>query len=157
MSSNQAKSFHSVNFGSKNTWDDWHLVPTSRPRIEPPSVKTNYLDISGGDGVLDMTDLLTNRIYYNRRSGSWTFIVVNDGQIPYNGTFTTWAELYSEIMAYLHGKSMRVILDDDPNYFYEGRFSVSEWNSAKGNSTITINYSLSPYKKLVSNTNGKRF
>ena len=29
----------------KNTWIDWHLVPTERPSIENPEVKTKTVEI----------------------------------------------------------------------------------------------------------------
>ena len=157
MSSQQAQSYHSITIGDKNTWDDWHLVPSSRPLVAPPPVKTSYVEIAGGDGALDLTESLTNRPTYGMRTGSWEFIVVNKGQLPYSGTFSKWCDLYSEIMAYLHGKSLRVILDDEPGYYYTGRLSVSNWTSAPGNSTITINYTLSPYKTSLSNPNTKKF
>ena len=43
--------YHSITFGSKNTWEDWHLVPTSRPLFLPPKQKKSITDIPGGDGV----------------------------------------------------------------------------------------------------------
>ena len=36
--------YHSVVFGEKNTWDDWHLVPSSRPVINPPDVIKEHLN-----------------------------------------------------------------------------------------------------------------
>lgn len=62
--------YHSVFFGGKNTWDDWHIVPSSRPVIKPPTKKTNYLDIPGADGNLDLSEALTGYPVYNNREGS---------------------------------------------------------------------------------------
>ena len=78
MSSAEAKSYHSVNFGDKNTWDDWKLVPSNRPVIDPPTQKTNYIDIPGADGSLDISTALTGYPVYNDRVGSIEFIVMND-------------------------------------------------------------------------------
>ena len=151
MSSAQAKQYHSITIGEKNTWDDWRLVPSSRPLISPPPVNTNYAEIIGGDGLIDLTTSLTNHPTYGNRTGSWEFIVINNGQIPYAISMGDWASRYSNIMNYLHGKYFdKIILDDEPIYYYSGRLSVAEWNSAKGNSTIRINYNLDPYKRLVS-------
>lgn len=135
--------YHSITIGDKNTWDDWHLIPTTRPLFNPPSVKTNMIDIPGGDGVLDLTTALTGRPTYNNRTGSWTFIVQNG--------FKDWATLYSEIMAYLHGQKLRAVLEDDPSYFYEGRFSVNQWKSDKDWSQIVIDYNVGPYKNGITN------
>ena len=130
--------YHSVTFGDKNTWDDWHLVPQSRPVLLPPDVKTNYVDVPGADGHLDLTEALTGEPLYKTRTGSIQFYVMNGYQ--------PWEELYSAIMNYLHGQKMRVILEDDPGFYYEGRFNVNTWRSEKYRSEIVIDYNISPYK-----------
>ena len=136
--------YHSITFGDKNTWDDWHLIPASRPVFAPPQVKTNTVEIPGGDGALDLTEALAGRPLYQNRTGSFTFYVQNG--------YKDWTALYSEIMAYLHGQYMRAVLEDDPAYFYEGRFSVNEWTSDKDYSSIVINYDVGPYKKNTNST-----
>ena len=136
--------YHSITFGDKNTWDDWHLVPSSRPVIAPPDVKSKTVDIPGADGELNLTDLLNGRPTYQNRTGSIEFIVVND--------YWDWDVAYSTIMNYLQGKSMKMVLEDDPAYYYEGRFAVSEWRSDKSWSLITIDYNVYPYKKDLSAT-----
>mgnify|MGYP007025187911 FL=1 len=57
---------------------------------------------------------------------------------------TPWHSVYSEIMDLIHGQSLRAILEDDPEYFYEGRFTVNSWKSQKDWSRITIDYSVGP-------------
>lgn len=136
--------YHSITIGEKNTWDDWRLIPSSRPLFNPPTPKTNTVEIPGGDGVLDLSEALAGRPTYNNRTGSWTFYVTNG--------FKDWSVLYSEIMAYLHGRSFKAFLEDDPGYFYEGRFSVNAWKSNKDYSQITIDYNVGPYKKDVSSS-----
>lgn len=139
------KQYHSVTFGDKNTWVDWHLIPSSRPVFKPPPKKKKLIDIPGSDGLLDLSEVVSGRPVYENRTGSLEFIAEND--------FKPWTELYSEILNYLHGKTMRVILDDEPEYYYEGSFEVEEWNSDKHYSTITINYELYPYKFPINSTN----
>lgn len=141
MSSETAKSYHSITIGDKNTWDDWHIVPSSRPLVAAPTVKTSFVSLPGGDGSLDLTEVLAGRPTYERRTGSWEFIVMND--------YGDWATRYSEIMAYLQGKEYSAILDDDPDYYYRGRFSVNEWRSEPYWSRIVINYNVDPYKRNV--------
>lgn len=130
--------YHSVTFGEINTWDDWRLVPTSRPLFNPPPPKVKTLEIPGGDGVIDLSQSLTGYPVYQNRTGSIEFVVLNG--------FKEWQEAYSDIMDHLHGQRMRAILEDDPDYFYEGRFSVNAWKSDKDNSKITIDYDVGPYK-----------
>ena len=132
--------YHSITFNSeKNTWDDWHLIPSSRPLVAPPSVVTKFVEIPGLDGSVDLTTAVTGYPTYSRRVGSWQFIVANG--------YGDWAVRYSEIMDYLHGRECTVILEDDPGYFYEGRMTVATWESGKNFSMVEITYELMPYKR----------
>lgn len=127
---------------SRNTWDDWHLIPATRPLVNPPSPNINRIAIPGGDGSIDLSEVIAGRTTFGDRQGSWSFYVEND--------FKPWSALYSEIMRYLHGKEFQCILEDDPQYYYEGRFSVNEWRSDPSHSLIVINYILGPYKHYYS-------
>ena len=134
--------YHSITFGEKNTWDDWHLVPSSRPLFAPPAVKSKYVEIPGANGAIDLTDALTGAPLFENRQGSIDFIVVNG--------YGEWQERYSEILMYLHGKKMRAVLEDDPGYYYEGRFALDEWRSEPNWSSVTISYNVYPYKRSIS-------
>lgn len=130
--------YHSLIIGDKNTWADWFLIPDSRPVFNPPSPKTKFVDIPGANYHLDLSTSLTGDIAYEARRGSIEFTVDNGHK--------EWFDLYSEIMDYLHGKLLRATLEDEPVYYYEGRFSVNEWKSEQKNSKIVIDYVVAPYK-----------
>ena len=136
--------YHSVTYGEKNTWDDWHLIPTSRPLFNPPGIKTSYLDIPGANGIIDLTESLTGYPVYENRTGSQEYIVLN--------SYKPWDVIYSEIMNYLHGQRMKAVLEDDKAFYYEGRFSVNQWKSDKNWSLITIDYDVYPYKKELNSS-----
>lgn len=136
--------YHSIIFGTKNTWADWYLIPSSRPVFNPPEPKTKFVDIPGADWHLDLSTVLTGDIAYGPREGSIEFIVDNGQLSDYKAD--AWFEVYSEIMDYLHGQMVKATLEDDPNFYYEGRFSVNEWKSDPHNSKIVIDYTVSPYK-----------
>ena len=157
MSSKQAQWYHSMNFtylkewddaekkhGTINTWDDWHLIPTSRPVFNPPSVKEVYIDIPGSNGRLDMTESLAGYPLYDNRTGSFEFIVAN-------GYRPLWIGGYQKFANWLHGKDLRCVLDDDPSYFYEGRFVMKEWKSNNDGtwSNVTFDYNVAPYKRSI--------
>ena len=61
-----------------------------------------------------------------------------------------WYDLYSEITNYLGTKEFKAVLEDEPEYYYEGRFSVSGYkpgdSASNTRSTITVSYTLDPYK-----------
>ncbi len=128
----------SITFGSKNTWDDWKLLAKERPVFAPPKVKTTYIDIPGGNGSIDLSQSLTGYPIYENRTGSFKFRVMNG--------YAEWQDRYSEIMNYLHGKKMKAVLADDPDYYYYGRFTVDSWDSGDTWSEITIGYEVEPYK-----------
>lgn len=132
--------YHSVTFGSKNTYSDWHLVPDGRPVIAMPELKTNYVDIPGANKPLDLSDLLTKYPTYNNRQGDLKFHVLNG--------YNDWNVLYQTIANYVHGRRMQVTLEDDSDYYYEGRITVGEWTSKNDGtwSDITLHYELDPYK-----------
>lgn len=137
--------YHSITFGDKNTFDDWHLIPTSRPVIAPPPFRSHTEDIPGGFGSLDLSEALTGYPLYDNRTGSLEFAVINDA-------WSDWSLAYQTILNHLHGRRMKMILEDDPSYYYIGRFTVDNWDSGENYSTITIKYDLYPYKKQLVST-----
>lgn len=132
---------HSITFGEKNTYADWHIVPEIRPAIAPPEPKFIYDDIPGANGSLDLTTSLTGLVNYNDRSGTISFIVLNG--------YGAWYERYTEIMQYLGGKKMRMILSDEPDFYYMGRYNVNAWTSDQHWSKIDIDYRVEPFKYSV--------
>lgn len=131
---------HSIIFGTKNSWDDWGLVPSSRPSVSMPPVRESLIEIPGMNGALDMTNIPLGYPTYGLRTGSWEFYIAHD----VNGK--TWDESYAEIAAYLHGRRRNCILTDDASYYYEGRYSIDDIKSEDMLSSITINYTLDPFK-----------
>lgn len=146
--------YHSIDFfyidpltnpsGSKvNTWDDWGLVGSSRPVIAPAKPITNLIKITGASGFFNASEILTGYPTYESRVGSLEFIVLNSFN---KEGCKRWIEVYNEVTEYLHGQELCCVLEDEPDFFYKGVFSVNEFASGEFNSTITIDYELEPYK-----------
>jgi len=124
---------HGITIGNKHSYRDFHLIPSSPLVIAPPEPKTSYDDTK--DGEIDRTMMLRGEVKYENRKGSLEFTVLKrDGG------------LYSEIMAYLHGKEYEAVLDDDPAFSYKGRFFVESYAPGRNFASITIGYILEPYK-----------
>ena len=102
-----------VLFGNKHSYKDWGLLLTERPVISPPAVKTTYVDIPGANGSLDLTEVMSHDVKYKDRDIKCSFHVLADRK--------NWHDIYSNIQDYLHGQKLKVILDEDPCYYYEGR------------------------------------
>lgn len=138
------KGEHSINFKVeneedewRNTWDTWKLAPSTRPVVNPPEPKKEYVDVPGADGSIDYTEALTE-VRYQNRTGSWTFLIDNG--------FWDWPVLYTEFMSLYQGKQVCVQLTDDPDYYYIGRIEVNQFNQNKDYSSFVINYTLEPFK-----------
>lgn len=132
---------HSIKFGNKHTWNDWHLIPTIRPVFATPPVKTKYVDIPGANGQLDLTEIITGRPIFDVRKGQFEFLVDNN--------YENYDTVYLKVLNYLHGQKLEAILDDDPTHYYSGRFTVSQWRSSKTNSSIVIDYVVDPYRREI--------
>lgn len=126
---------------SRNTWTDWHLIPSSRLVVAEAGVSTNFIEIPGRGDPVDLTEYLTGKPVYGPRSGSWEFLVDNYHEY--------WDAIRTKIVNFIHGKRMRVILSDIPTRYWEGRFSVENWQPGENFSQITINYVLDVYSYSI--------
>ena len=144
-----AKKEHSITFKygntTKNTWDNWGLIPSSRPTMAQPTPVYKYVDIPGRSGSLDMTGYLVSndKPTYQDRKGSFEFYVPNDG--------TSWLTRRSELASFFDGGKMKMILEDEPDYYYYGRIFFKDWKSDPQFSKVTIEYQVSPFRYKVSN------
>lgn len=137
--------YHGVTFldmeeeDGMKSYEDFHLIPRRRLYIGPPEVKTNMIDIPGGDGYLDTSEAPDGRAHYGARTASWEFEVEREYRRLY-------PSLYSKLMNYLHNRNMRIILDDDPHYFYIGRAAVNQFLSEEMTATVVIDVTTQPFK-----------
>lgn len=126
-----------VTFGDKHSFDDFGIYLTSKT-INPPEPQTNTISVPLRDGSIDLTESLTNDVKYNDRKIDMTFSVVHPME--------QWSDKVSEIENFLHGKRMKVVFDDDANFYYIGRLKVNEWSSQKSIGKLVIECVADPYK-----------
>lgn len=131
-----------------NTFDDFKIVPESRPLFNPPEVFTKYLESPALSGSIDLTTILSRRPTYKNRTGDWTFYVLNG--LFDNASYAEWFVRYEDILEAIHGKKFKVYTEEDKDYYYIARLAVKEWKSQKDYSKITISYTADPYKYPVS-------
>lgn len=125
-----------VTFGEKHSSNDFSLL-LAKVELGAPQAKVNKIDVEGADGSLDLTDYFGSTKYENVVH-KFDFVTIAPPS-----TFTT---VFSTIKNYLHGKKMRIVLDDDPSFYYIGRLSVSSFTSDRGIGHITIEADCEPYK-----------
>lgn len=129
----------------RNTWDDWHLVSASPPMIEPPEPYTNYVEVPGRSlGPIDLSEALGSGPSFNNSEGSWDFV----SEIDYENRY----ELYQELKRFLHGRLMRITLEEDPLHYYTGRISVDLPKTGKGHNTYSMRYTISPVRYYLDGT-----
>lgn len=109
--------------------------------LNPPEPKFYTVDIPGGNGVIDLTELVGGDVTYNNREQDFTFKLI------YPSTFETTKTRLSN---FLHGRTFKYTLTWDPGYTYKGRFSVTSYSHiglARGKlGEIVIHVSADPYK-----------
>lgn len=128
-----------------NTWNDWHMVPTSRPDIKPPKTRTQYVTVPGRDGPLDYTEAIDG-VHFDIYTGTWEFVVLHNFNEKIG---KTWADVYSEILTALHGQELQVVLSEHTECCYTGRIFVESWNSEDHYSLVTLKYELDPMQHLL--------
>lgn len=169
--------YHSVTFiredidQERNSWDDWALIPTSRPIIAPPNVEFKFVTVPYSNEPIDLTNLK-----YGTRQGSFEFAIdLENLRIRWRDLEPniwpeleqyTWLELerlskgfesnswimaFKDFLDFLNGEKMKVVLEDDPTRYYEGRILVEKFDSGKDFSKIHVNYILEPYKRNIAN------
>ena len=131
-----------ITFGNYHSYNAFQLILSAKT-IGTPSPKTETVEIPGGDGVLDLTEYFGEPKYGNRKlSFEFSSVVIPDD-------FMT---LFSMVQDALHGKKMKIILDDDPGWQYTGRISVSEWKVDRNIGKLVVDCDCEPYKYQISPT-----
>ena len=112
--------------------------------INPPPLKTYYVDVPGSDGKLDLTEALRGRASYDNRAMEFTFCVINVENVEAKK---------SELNGFLHGKRYDFKISMDPNYIYHGRFTITEYEYSVYDVGKVLSLKLSidadPYKKSI--------
>lgn len=124
-------------FDDIHSFHDLNLV-LSGCDIPPATPKTNYVDIPGADGSVDLTEA-HGEVRFNDRDCKITFTMKPDDVM-------TWEEKKTEISNLLNGKKAKITLDKDADFFYTGRCTVNSYLSSKKLRQIVVTARVSPYK-----------
>ena len=131
-----------ITFGELHSYRDLNLI-LSEKEIGAPHVKAKLIEIEGADGTIDLTDFFGEPKY---------------GDVTHKFTFSTivprndFLSQYSMIKNALHGQKLRIVLDDDPSFYYVGRCYVSSFTNEKNIGKITVECECEPYKYKLNKT-----
>lgn len=127
-----------IKFGDKHSFDDFGLYLKEK-EIGFPKPKRETVEVEGRDGSLDLS--LTDDVKFENRDLSFTFQTI--------GNRRSFLSIMSEISNAVHGLNLKVILDDDKGYYYEGNVTVNKFKSDKLLGEIVIDVDAQPYKMEV--------
>lgn len=124
-----------ITFGTKHSHTDWGLI-LKKSDIPAPNPKRYTVDVPGRDGALDITNALTPHVKYENRLISFSFFV-QAGQ---------WTDKLSQIMSAVHGQTMDVKSDLDPNYMWHGCVLYNGFDSDESTGELVLTVDAEPYK-----------
>ena len=123
---------------NNDTWTQFELVMSSK-NIAPAEPKQNFIELPARNGSLDLSEVLTGMPMYGDRE----ITVVLGGKKKR----IDWEQTKSAFQNAYHNRSVQVLFEDDPNYYWEGRLSVND-DFELGNEVATFSFTLNaqPYK-----------
>ena len=127
-----------------NTFNDWRLILTDK-LVTPPKPKTNYVNIDGMSGTLDLSEALTGEVMYNDRTVSASFVLTE-------GSFDEKNRLLREIVNRLHGKKVKLVEPDDPTHYFLGRVTVKTLNNRLPYGEISLEAVCDPWRYSINDS-----
>lgn len=131
-----------LTFGTYHSYNDFSLILSSK-EIAAPKTKTVKIDVEGADSAIDLTEFF-GEPKYEDCTHKFQFSTI----VPQSEFLT----LYSTIKNAIHGKKMRIVLDDDPLFYYVGRCFVSSFTNDRNIGTVSVECECEPYKYKAAKT-----
>ena len=128
-------------FGSYHSSKQLRLIQQS-VEIGPAPPDLNLIKVPGMNGYVDLTEA-NGRITYGERPIKWTFAL-------YPGD--NWPTRHAAVSNLLNGKRMTATLDDDKQWYYDGRLEVSDLKTDRLLRQITVTMHAMPHKRRHTET-----
>lgn len=132
-----------VMFDNMHSYRDLSLILSDK-EIGGAEPKIDLLEIEGADEPLDFTEFFGD-IKYNNRILKFEFSFIDNGS-------KKPLDAFSDIQNKLNGRKMKIILDEDPMFYYIGRVAIKEWKSNLRIGKVTIEVDCNPYKYKLDKT-----
>ena len=123
-------------FGSVHSSTHLHLIQQSI-EVGPAVPKTKLVDIPGGSGSVDLTEVAETTPYADRTL-KWTFALLPGDN---------WPQKRSIVSNALNGKRLQITPDDESGWYYDGRVSVTDHKNDRLIHQITVQAVCAPYKR----------
>ena len=132
------RSVNGLRFNGKHSYYDYGLYLNKPPDFGSPEPKISTIDIPGADGVLDYTEASTGEVKYSNRVMTFAFAT----EIKQDKREALRSELWND----LHGQKVEVIYDQDPDWYYTGRTTVTFTDVESWKMKCVITVDAEPYK-----------
>ncbi len=122
-----------IRFGTKWARADYGLIvaPYAIPMPEP---QTNFVEIPGRDGALDLTEAFGTVRYADRIIPLTLY-----ARAPFD-------TLISAFASDVHARRMNMIFDRDPTFYYDARMTIEDVERHWGYCELSLECRVKPYK-----------
>lgn len=127
-----------ITFDGTATYDDLGLVIVGTPKLEPPEVKTDMVEIPGGDGSIDLSEF-SGDVRYGDRVMEFQMLLTAQDPDGIEREKTRLSRMF-------HGQRADFQLSWDPGYTYTGRAIFGEYPNVYRHSILTLSITAEPYK-----------
>lgn len=131
-----------ISFDDFHSFRDFHLILKPK-EMASPAVKVRKIEIEGADSSLDYTDFFGEAKFED---------FVQKFEFSTTVPQSEFLSLYSTIKNALHGKKMRIVLDDDPLFYYLGRVTVLPFTTDRGIGLVSVECDCEPWKHFIQPT-----
>ena len=122
-----------IRFGTKWARADYGLIVA--PYVIPmPEPQTNFVEIPGRDGALDLSEAFGTVRYADRIIPLTLY-----ARAPFDAAISAFA-------ADVHGRRMNMIFDRDPTYYYDERVTLEDVERHAGYCELALKCRAKPYK-----------
>lgn len=126
-----------ISFGSIHSYHDLNLILA--PFVPSPAKpQTNFLEVIGRDGYLDLTEA-NGDVKFHSREFTFRFTTAPDDEM-------TFDERVAFVSSHLNGRQFKITLDRDPGYYWLGRCTVDKYAQNKIIGEIVVKATVDPYK-----------
>lgn len=119
--------------------EQYDLIPMGY-NVSVPEPKLNLVEVAGRNGMLDLTNAIGAVTYGNRNVWFSSLMVDLDGNLT---------KRFSEILNKYHGQRCKIVLDVEPEYYYDGRCIISRETVDKKNQIVRVDLDADPFKYPV--------
>lgn len=121
-----------VRFGDIHSYDDLKLILVSRPTVKLGKAKTVSINIPGRNYSIDITEKLFGKV--PQANTTLTFSFMSNEII----SGKKWAEVLEQARDALHCKTLKIIMDEEPNTVYTGIVQITSFKCAGGRYDIGV-------------------